>query len=209
MDERKWLRLFFLTPVLCLPALAQNQIVVWSATGTYDVSQTPRTVILTSAGTFKMKATDPGGPQGFGVIESITVAEGVTGTVELYVVDEYGGPGADRVGWINLMNATEGNVARLYAYRYLGPDPENPDPGVEPTYVNAVTGLFHSGWFCKDVHVQSLSATGQIDTGTLYGDVFIEGAGPHQGAIRILYPEAHNLAVAGTMEGVIDLGNEH
>ncbi len=182
---------------LCLPALAENEITVWYATGTYEVNPALHTVTITSAGTFKVQAID--GDQ-FGHIQSVTVADGVTGTVNLYVrrwPDDPSGPpydpgdpytfyGAKKVGmlgfkaWPPPMGLTI-NLIEVRVQQELGPDVND-----RPTRATAITGPFIvAGPVWKGMRVATLSVLGTIDIGGLDAPYELRIDGTAAGSIHV------------------------
>ncbi|MEW6197899.1 MAG: hypothetical protein AB1601_04440 [Planctomycetota bacterium] len=78
-----WMSLSFTTP-----ALGSNWIEEWGGAPNiqYTIYQEEHMIVLESAGTFKFWAYDPEDPnRPPGHIESITVAPGVTGVINLYI----------------------------------------------------------------------------------------------------------------------------
>ncbi|MBU0637301.1 MAG: hypothetical protein KKB50_00400, partial [Planctomycetes bacterium] len=102
---------------------ADNFIREWGgASGGYEINQFQRTVLITTAGTFKFDAMDGAA---LGVIDLIEVQTGVTGTVNLHIrrgpgPGELPVEGAQDVKEINLSNATIGNIAELRIAGDLG-----------------------------------------------------------------------------------------
>jgi hypothetical protein len=101
-------------------AHATNWVTVWEATGTYNLTQVPPDVEITSAGIFKMQAT--GDYDGLGIIRSITVDPNVTGTVDLYVVDPNDAYGAWDVRLLNLSGDADTRIMTLRVANALGQD---------------------------------------------------------------------------------------
>ncbi|MFH1745771.1 MAG: hypothetical protein ABIG44_01875 [Planctomycetota bacterium] len=189
---------------LASSALADNEITVWYATGTYLVEQDAHTVLITSAGTFKVQATDGAN---LGHIRSITVAPDVSGTVNLYILrdpEEGGGNGAQDVEWVNLSNATTGNIAELRVLRYLGHD-----EGAEDTQAAAIAGTFIVGKAVeKDVIVGTLASGASLSIYTLSANLEVTGSGPHAGSIDIEFFTSPDktISITGTITGEIVVG---
>jgi hypothetical protein len=192
-------------------ALADNEITVWDADGAYEVNQERRTVLITSAGTFKVQATgDSQECEGLGFIRSITVAQDVIGTVNLHIAPEDPETfdhGACDVGWVDLSNATTGNIAELRVSAYLGQ--VDGEPAEEDTEATAITGWFGvSKGIEKDVYVETLAQGGSFTTPALNANLNVTGQGPHQGTITIYGFHAPRIInIAGTIEGSISLGS--
>ncbi len=160
------------------------------------------------ADTFKIKATNGSYP---GDIRSITVAPGVSGEVDLSVITETGGVGANGLGWIDLTNATVGNINDVRVW-YLG---EQVD--AEETHADAVTGAFRPHEIRKDVHVQRVTAEGSIghtgepsDLTFLLADLYIhDAAATNPGTILVNMDDdshtPHSVFVAGSLTGVFVL----
>ncbi len=109
-------------------------------------------VILLRADTFTVRASDDESWNGLGDIRSIVVAEGVSGVVNVSVTDGSGGLGANWLGWIDLTNATTGNIVDVRVYGI------GDDPNYEPTRATAITGNFLPRTIYNDVHIQFLPA---------------------------------------------------
>jgi hypothetical protein len=154
-------------------------------------------VLITSAGTFKVQATD--GDE-FGHIQSVTVAGGVTGTVNLYVrrwPDDPSGPpydpgdpytfyGAKKVGmlgftaWPPPMGLTI-NLMEVRVQQELGPDIND-----RPTRATAITGPFIvAGPVWKGMRATALSALGNIDIGGLDAPYELRIDGTAAGSIHV------------------------
>jgi hypothetical protein len=141
-------------------ATGQNYIEEWGgAQGGYVITQDPPTVLIMAPGTYKFQAFDPNDWTGLGAINSITVAQGVTGTVDLYIMrdpndanDPNGPPydpnnpwGALDVGMIGFTSPTPPagltiNLAEVRVAGRLGPDEFDP-----ATRATTITGLCKVG----------------------------------------------------------------
>ncbi|MEW6250873.1 MAG: hypothetical protein AB1716_09515 [Planctomycetota bacterium] len=195
-------------------ARADNEITVWQTTGTYVINPTQRTLELTSAGTFKVQAT--GQYAGLGRIVSISVAQGVTGEINLYVMRDPaqgGGAGANCIGEINLKAPNlVGNIAYLHVCQYLGELANEPiDPNA--TRATALTGLFKeavvsAGGLKRDLYLQRLPASGRI--GELdhplntFASLFVQDPNAaNEGQIHLRLEETGipSVMIAGSMAG--------
>ncbi len=152
-------------------------------------------------GTFKIEAFDQVG--GLGNIRSITVAQDV-GPVYLHVVNPVGEAGAYDLGWVDLSNATVGNIAELRVAHFLGPDPDD-----QPTVATAITGPFSvPGEIQKDVSIETLESNAVVTIFRLWANLSVTGPGTHRGFIDIEHFEnpTKTVSFAGTMAGYFEAG---
>jgi hypothetical protein len=188
---------------LCLTALG-NEIIVWYSNppGGFTIFPVQQTVLIWRSGTYRIKALNQSGGPGY--IRSITVAQGVLGTVNLSVANEADGPGASDLGWVDLSNATVGNIVDLRLVLTLGSDPND-----QATRATTISGAFQAPKSIgKDVWVGTLTAAGSFYSERLLADLYVTGAGPHAGSIAVsdlYYP--HMIDVTGSMNGIIRTGS--
>lgn len=108
-------------------ALADNRIEEWGGAPNiqYTIYQEEHMIVLESPGTFKFWAYDPADPnRPPGHIESITVAPGVTGVINVYIAHPDGPEfwGAQDVDVVNLSGQAETNIGELRTYGNLAAD---------------------------------------------------------------------------------------
>ncbi len=106
---------------LICSASAENYIEKWGGSGTqFDINQEARRITITGAGEYKFQATDGAG---LGQINEITVQNGVTGNVTIYVErsTDDDSPGAANVLECNLSSITANTtIAELRITGNLG-----------------------------------------------------------------------------------------
>jgi hypothetical protein len=199
--SRRGLALLLLTGPLCVPGLANNWITVWDATGQYTVKQGERTVTILSAGTFKIDAIDS---PNWGTIQSITVDEGVTGTVEIYLTrDPSSGTapvrdpdnpetwyGAQDVGMIGFTSETPPenqtiNLVDVLIRRHLGPDEDDLDTRATQVTGTVQVGRHAEGQLQKDFHVQTVTASGALHVKRFYAPRVVAISGTVDGAVHV------------------------
>ena len=182
-------------------------------------------VTILGAGTFKFQSVTAGN---LGSIRSISVANGVTGTVIVHVArnpaDSAGMNGATNVGEINLTNdqgaSLIGNLAELRITGDLG--------SLAPTVIRNLTGAISANDFLDTVTIEnnltvsgSISAndvTGNITTGRLLGNVSVNSLADLTvndntlagscGNITIAQSYSGNISFARSYHGVIEIGTK-
>lgn len=144
---------------------ASATIVKWGGTGTgYEIVD--NTIKITAAGEYKFYSETGGQPD---IIEWIRVQDaGVTDTVKVHVVHEYGGDGASDVKEIDLSGATPGELGELKISEDLGEI-----GGVTVDYITGTVevdgGLYST--------LQATSVTGPLSIGRVVGAIDVGSLG--------------------------------
>ncbi len=210
---------------LCLAvgaARADNVIEEWwHAPGiAYAIDQNLETILIMAPGTYKFQATDG---SALGQIQWIHVAEGVTGTVDLYILrdpndanDPNGPPydpdnpwGALDVGMVGFTSGTPppGLTLRLRELRVagqLGPDPDDLPTRATAAWIGTcvIGGAVH-----KDVELESMDLV-TFSTPELDGNLEITGTYENMGTISVTHFNApHQINIAHDFDGDIILGD--
>jgi hypothetical protein len=187
-------------------ALGANWIQEWGGAPNiqYRVVQEEHTILLQSPGTFKFWAYDPEDPNWPpGHIESITVAPGVTGVINLYIAHPDGPEfwGAQDVDVVDLSGQAETNICELRTYGNLAADGD--------VRATRLTGPCHVRRnILHDIHLASLY--GELRCRTMQ-NLTVTDPAPGPAGTRIIIgvvppgePEAEDYAgtidVAGTIE---------
>jgi hypothetical protein len=182
---------------------AANVITVWEATGPYSIQQGQRTVEVQGAGVFKLQATGDE-PDGFGDIQSITVASYVTGTVELTIRAPEGGPGAWDVHVVNLSGSATTRIVELQVAHELAGDGE--------VVATSIDGVFYvlrngetPGYIAGNITVAQYN--GQIHCLGMR-NLTVTGAGPHSGTITVDADYYDDIFIGGSASVAIDIGGD-
>jgi hypothetical protein len=184
-------------------AYGANLITVWQSpgAGSYDLYQDERTVVILSAGTFKIDATDS---PDWGTIQSITVNEGVTGAVEIYLTrDPSSGTapvrdpdnpetwyGAQDVGMIGFTSGTPPenqtiNLVDVLVRRHLGPNQDDLDTRATQVTGTVQVGRHAEGQLQKDLHVQTVAAGGSLHVMRFYNPRVVDITGTAVGDVHV------------------------
>jgi hypothetical protein len=172
-------------------------------------------------------------------LREITVHHGVEGEVFEFEAVEWNGPLYVAPGDINLITADENaGVVELTVIGNINAQHDQPygatnimeitlnDTGVTgimeelaisdnlgangATEITSVAGSFYVGKTVEtDVTVETVAAGGVFAPHIMDANLYVSGAGPHEGDIDIEFLYDNNVTITGTMEGLLEVGNHY